>query len=487
MNFVERAILYLIRKRSRSLLLIAIIFIASSFVLSGLALKSGAVTETENVEKTLGSSFVLKINSDDPNNRETVTTDTYSYEAYSGDYISKEMVHEITSIDGITDYMIDSDTLVWTGLELRPGLYADSYKDYNPANAYTSEEEDLIRTQSTMILPCTSSHLHENFRTGAFSIIEGSGIKKEDHSTAVISDRLAQRNNLKIGDTFTIEVKEGLYQPSDTPSKTWGEPIELKIIGLFTVNFEQEPSVYTPENEYAENLIFTDWDTGVQMDSNVRKGAILEDYHKVTFFVDNPSNMDNIIKQVKSIDYFNSKYFIIELDDTAYRATAKSLRQLNVFASILIVSGIIGCIAILSLILNMWTKNRKKEVGILLSIGTNRREIILQFGLECIIVTIAALILTIALSGKLTGTLCSFAESMAFPDNKSNDYTVDTPNGSLTPTISKNSTIEVHMDYTVSTYTIVIIIFTTCFISLISVAFAGIQIIKTNPKNLLQT
>lgn len=487
MKFVERAVLYLLRKRSRSFLLLAIIFVASSFVLSGLALKSGATAETENVEKTLGSSFILKINSDDPNNRETVTTDTYSYEAYSGDYIPNEMVNKIGSIDGITDYMINFNTLVWTGLELRPGLYADSYKDYNPDNAYTSEEEYLIRTQSTMILPCTSSDLHENFRTGAFSIIEGSDIKKDDHSTAVISDRLAKRNNLKIGDTFTIDIKEGLYQPSDTPSKTWGEPIELNIIGLFSVNFEQEPSVYTPENEYAENLIFTDWDTGVQMDSYVRKGTILEEYWEVTFFVDSPSNMDHIIKQVQNIDYFNSKYFMIELDNTAYRATAKSLRQLNVFATILIVSGIIGCIAILALILNMWTKNRKHEVGILLSIGTSKREIILQLGLECIIVTIAALLLTIVLSGRLTGTLCSFAEDMAFPDNQSNDYTVDTPIGSLTPTISKNSTIEVHMDYTVSTHTIVIIIITTCFISITSVALAGIQIIKTNPKNLLQS
>lgn len=487
MTFFERAILYLKRKKSRTVLLIIIIFVASSFVLSGLALKTAVTTETENVRKNLGSSFLLKINSGDPNNIETVTTSTYSYEAYSGEYITNDMIDDIVSIEGVTNHMISSDQMVWTDLELRPGLYADSYKDYTPANSYTSEEELEIRTHSTSILPCNSSELHGNFRTGAFSIIEGRGIQEDDLHAAVISDRLAKRNNLKIGDTINIEVKEGLFQPSDVPDKTWGEPVTLNIIGMFSVNFEQEPSLYTPESEYAENLIYTDWDTGVQINSYVRNGNVLDEYWEVTFFVDNPSNMTSIINQVKATDHFDPKYFIIELDNTTYRATEHALNQLNVLALILIAAGIIGCLAILTLTLNMWTKNRKQEIGILLSIGTGKREIIFQLILECMIVTVVALILTIVLSGKLTGALCSYAEKMTYTDNQTNEYTIETPTGSLIPTITKNSSMALHFDSTVSSGTIAIIILTTCFMSMASVTLAAVQTIKVNPKNLLQS
>ncbi|MGI6069474.1 MAG: ABC transporter permease [Blautia sp.] len=485
MSFVKRAVLYLKRKKSRSLLLLAIIFAASSFILSGLALRTGALTETKNVEKTLGSSFILKINSNDPENKELVTTDTYSFEAYTGKYISKDMVHEINSIDGVTNYMINTHTAVWTNLELRPGLWADSYN--NPSPSYPSLEEVHIRTQETLILPCTSSELHENFRTGAFSLIEGNAIKENDHHTAMISNRLAKRNNVKIGDTLKIEIKEGMYQSSDTPAKTWGEPVELNIVGIFSVNFEQEPSLYTPESEYAENLIYTDWDTGVQMKSYIKSGAIMEEYGEVTFFVNDPTEMNTIINQVKAMEEFNEKYFVIEQDDTAYRSTAKALNQLNILATILILAGTVGCIAILVLVLNMWTKNRKKEIGILLSTGTSKREVILQLGLECMMVTIVALILTIALSGRLTGTLCSFAEDMAFPDSQGNEYVIEVPEGSLMPTFNKTSAIEVHMDYTVSLQTIGIIIITTCLVSIVSVVAAAMQITKMNPRDLLQS
>lgn len=487
MTFLNRAILYLKRKKSRSILLIFIIFVMSSFVMSGLALKAGAVSETENVQKTLGSSFKLIINSQDPNNIELVTTDTYSYETYAGEYISKNMIADITSIDGITDYMINSDQIVWTDLELQPGLFTDSYNNYTSAYTYASKESFFVQMHGTMILPCNTSDLHENFRTGAFSITEGNGITENSDSVAVISDRLAKRNNLKLGDTFTIEIKEGLYEPGDTPSKTWGEPAELKIIGLFSINFEQEPSVYTPENGYAENLIFTDWETGLKMKSIQSKGPVPDKYGEVTFFVSDPSNMNKILEQVKSLDRFDSKYFSAVLDDTAYRATAKSLSLMNMFATLLIIAGIAGCMAILTLVLNMWTKGRKQEIGILLSIGTSKKEIILQLGLECITATLAALILTIALSGTLTGTLCSFAEKIAFPDTKTNEYTIETETGNLTPTISKNSTVAVHMDYTVSVSEIIIIIITTCFISIGSVTISVIQVIKLNPKSLLQS
>ena len=65
MNFLKRALLYIWRKKHRSIVLIMTVFAMASFVLTGLVLRSGAEREAAAVREALGSSFVLKIDNND--------------------------------------------------------------------------------------------------------------------------------------------------------------------------------------------------------------------------------------------------------------------------------------------------------------------------------------------------------------------------------------------------------------------------------------
>ena len=194
-----------------------------------------------------------------------------------GPRITDKMIEKICSIDGVKDSVIDLVSLVWSDLKLRPGLWlgseADSPEDieyFKKLGAvYTTEEDLMIWQYQTIIWPCKNGAVHKNFRSGALTVTEGRNIEEGDHFKAVICDWLAEENDLSVGDTITVETKEGVFQESKEPLKTWGEPVDLEIVGIFHANFSQKPSDFTPEDGYIENVIYADMDTYEKLEENM--------------------------------------------------------------------------------------------------------------------------------------------------------------------------------------------------------------------------
>lgn len=82
----------------------------------------------------------------------------------------------------------------------------------------------------------------------------------------MISDWLAEKNRLVVGDTITLETKEGNYDFTEKPLKRLGEPVAVEIAGLFHANFSQLLSDMTFERCYVENMIYVDEDTYFKLD-----------------------------------------------------------------------------------------------------------------------------------------------------------------------------------------------------------------------------
>lgn len=417
-------------------MLLIIVFLMSCFLITGVALKLGADHEADNLRKSLGSSFILKANTDDDANLKTVERNGYSYITYDGPSVTDGLIDQILGIDGITDYFINLEGVFWTPLELRPGEWADSYeyalKNPDSDDVISLEEYEMWRKQP-LVYFCTNGIYHPFFRNGALSISEGRNIQGYDSFKAVISKYLAEKNGLSIGDAFPMEMKERMFiGGTDEPDKLWGDPMELEIVGFFDIHFEQEPSPFTFESQYAENFIFTDSATMRQYDQNINESVTKDDslynpeptYNKVTFFVEDPQMLDDAMEQVRKLD-LNWYYFTLMPDDEAYKASVKPLEQIGTFSSLLIAISVIGCMAILYLVLNMWVKGRKQEIGVLISIGISKRQVVLQLLLECLIVSVIGFLLALVVSGPLIETFGRLAEGMTAPQAGAQSYAVN--------------------------------------------------------------
>lgn len=479
----KRAFLYLIRKKTRSILLVLILFVMAIFIVVGNAMRTSTMQQIDKIRRNLGTSFTVAADTQNESLYEEYVSDgeNLGY-IFSGKRLTPQLVGEIEKVEGIVDYEINKYTIVSTNLNLRGGTYENA----EPHEYMDAETLDIYR-HSTLAIFCGNGDMNVNFRTGAFSISDGRNILKEDRSSVIISEYLAKKNVLSVGDTIVLESKRGIFEiNSENPGEVFGDPLEVKIVGIFSVNFEQEASVYTPESQYAENFLYIDQYTGAQLKQNESELFGEDDqYRAVTFFVENPEELESVMNQVmETIDLSGLK---VSLDDSAYSASIKPLRQINTFAIILIICGSIGCAVIFYLILSLWIKGRIREIGILISVGVGKRKIIWQMMLECTAIATIALLIALISAVPIANLFFHAATELTTSQKNQESFTTEVELGEALPTITKISSEKVELSYETSVKDYIVLIVITYAITSLSVLAASVQILKVSPKTLLQS
>lgn len=483
MNFIRRAGLYLVRKKGRTVLMTLLLFLMSCFVLVGISFKESAEKELERLRRSMASGFLLKVNTQNEMYRGQVSDGKNSYYGYAGPKITEELIDKICSVDGVKGVSFDFTDTVWTDLELKPGMWANTEPDED-----NTEEFLMAYRHETDIYPCKNGELHKNFRTGALAIAKGRNIEEGDHFKAVISDWLAEKNHLSVGDTVTLECKEGFYQASDEPMKTWGEPVEAEIVGLFHANFNQQPSENTFEACFIDNVIYTDMDTFAKLEENEAKEGYRSPHKNghitAEFAVEDPGQMDFIMQQVKSREDIDLENMELEADTADYQAAASPYRQIRVFAMLLLALGLCGIGMILYLTLKLWVQGRQREIGILYSVGMKKREILGQMLAECLLVAAVAVVTAFLLSGVLTDKCADAAERLTAPRTDIEGYVVKI-DGGFRPSITKTSSDEVTLEHKASAGTIGFVALFVFGISSVSVMLSFSKISSLEPRKLL--
>ena len=133
-----------------------------------------------------------------------------------------------------------------------------------------------------------------------------------------------------------------------------------------------------------ENLLITDVDTIKTLygysDGNVK-------YTNATFNTD--TDVDKVTSKFKDIPTDWNKYTIVKSEDT-FLALSKSFDSLDKIINMVLIGAIIAGVIILSLVLAFWIQGRVHETGILLSIGVSKFNIISQYIIELLLISILA-------------------------------------------------------------------------------------------------
>lgn len=498
MSLWKRAILYLTRKKGRSLLLTALLFLMCCSVIVGLFLKKNADGQMDSLRRSLGSGFILEADTGNELYQERVEdAEGNGSIIYAGPMITDEMIGKIMELDGVKDYLVSTLDVVWTSLELRKGAWGTEEDVDEEENervramggwTITQEELDMWR-QTTLANACRSGELHTNFRTGALTISEGRNIQTEDSFKAVISEEMAERNQLSVGDTITVVLREGEYQSSKDPMKVWGEPLELQIVGLFHINFAQASSEYTAEEYYLENNIYTDWNTHLKMDEYVSENwgqlfELVDGYTRVTFFVEDPGELDSIMDMIKNQGVIDMDAMSLTADNTAYQSAISPYKTIRVFSMVLLAAGIAGIGLILFLVMRLWVQGRKHEAGVLVSIGIGKKKIVLQMLAEGFLVCAVALLLSFALLGPLVDGCSRMAEQLTTPAAEREAYQVNTERGF--PEAIKVSADAVELERSISVDTVLLVILLVFGVSGISVLMAATKLTGIEPKEVIR-
>ena len=143
---------------------------------------------------------------------------------------------------------------------------------------------------------------------------------------------------------------------------------------------------------------------------NAMKGMAVnyEDGNKLTeahFFVEDAAQLDNVIAEVQNISSINWDNFIVTANDEVYQNISSALSDTNTLVTTLIVIVTVVSMVLITLILSMSIRSRKRETGILLAVGIAKSAVILQYVLETTLIAIVAFPLAYLSSKQVAGAL----------------------------------------------------------------------------------
>lgn len=241
------------------------------------------------------------------------------------------------------------------------------------------------------------SEMEQHFRTGELELIEGRHITPEDSWSAVISRALAEQNDLSVGDRF-----EAGYSPetrAEDPSLP-EEPFSFTIVGIFD-STGQQTQLNQAEPSMLQNAVFIDAAAGHAIDSGDPTHSRYR--YGVIFMVDDPRDLEQTVAAAQS--NLDMQHFRCVVDDTEYRQSVQPLERMETTMNLLTVVLVgIGTI-ILALVLLLWIRQRTKEIGIYLSIGLSKRNILLQLLTESVVSSVIGGSIAIPLTFAITAAV----------------------------------------------------------------------------------
>lgn len=401
MNLLKRSFLYLFRKWKVSILLLLILFMVVTLTLSGIAVLNAEEQKTEEFKEATGTSFSVERNYESGGMEMDEKGNTY----LTSDPITDDMIEKIVSIEGIKAYNATVDSI---SSILKDGEYLYQTDRY---------VGDYLVDSQTLSVTNINTQYSNYFTSHIFELVEGKHITPDTENAIIISEAYAEKNNLKLGDTLTV-VNDPL---SDDPF------VDVEVIGIFrvmgdTADESDDKKVYDLSGYFVYNdYVFLSADLADKLYVNyddVGSG----NFNVVDFYVENPENLDSIIQEVQNIKDINWKNFYIYANDEIYQNTQESVDNSSTLIISLIVIAIIVSISVISIIVFMSIKARKREIGILLSIGKSKVAIVFQFIIEMLIIAgvsfTGSYFFSKIIAGSLGNAMGKVAESVIIQNNQ---------------------------------------------------------------------
>lgn len=449
MNFTQRAILYISRKKGKTVSLFLVVFVVAVFLISCFGVLKASERLSRDIRTSLGAAFYIRANTEVSMNEKGETE------------VKENHVH-------ITQKEIDE--IMQTG----------EIKYYNPINygfakcdtiQFVQGDKHTDENNMGKVAALRFSALAPNFTDETAVVVEGKHITETDNGKILISEQLANTNHLSVGDTLTLThaklgEADGAYI-DEIPVKTAYAQVE--VLGIYRLNIED--TSIKPTAGVADNEIYASLD--VLNELNESESGIYTG--EVDFYITDPAQLGHITHNVQLLQSIDWKTHFIRTNDFQYSKIADQLSSLGDLVKILLVLVSVVSTVFLTLLLTMRMRGRMQEAGVLLAAGVSKGQIMAGFLLEVLSVTIIALILSYIASLCVTG----FLGHSLFGELQSNLLNEETI------TAGMQSSIEIENYLKLRAVETLLIYFCQFIVIAVSTLISSIMIMRLKPKEIL--
>ena len=346
MSIFSRAYLYIIRKKIRSSILFLIVTLISFFLLSGSVLNTTVNNISKNLYKDVN--FGFNIESVDKSNKE----------------IEKDTLKKIEELKGITtkNYIFSKPVNV------------EGKKVVQENQNITLNDEIKNNSNLVMLIGITASKSNIDFKSEVLKLEKGRHIEENDKNKIMIHEKFAELNHVNLGDKIKLSQE--------------GKTLELEVVGIY---FGEKTNTFNGlSSDFIENTVYIDYKSSQELSNLIANNKVTS----VEYGVEDPTKLDDLIKTVENLGINN---LMVSKSNKNYELVTSSVESITKITNMIRIGSVVVGVVILSLILMFWVRERTYEIGILLSLGTSKVNLVLQFIVEVLLVTIFGLMIALGL------------------------------------------------------------------------------------------
>ncbi|MGW6192960.1 ABC transporter permease [Bacillus cereus] len=385
MNFMKRAILSMKKRVGTSLILMAVFLIVTNLVLAGFTIQNASKKAADAARKKLGADVTLSLDFDKLGQQARETG-----EMPNPPKLNTKEADQLAKSKYVKDYNYITNTLgISDGLKLVGASEGEEEGKGKAGMAAvrggSGSGTEIDMNSSFMIEGVRKTALQESFKNGKSKIIDGKPITEQmkDQNVALMEKRLAELNNLKVGDK--VKVQSGDKK----------ETLEVEIIGIYETN-EQAMGQQAPPIMDPANKLYMPHSTMKKLEINQGISSI-----QVVYFLKDPQNIEAFKEEAKKSD-IDFNYYKLDAHDSLYKQMIGPIENISSTSQMIIYIVSIAGAIILGLIIMLSIKARRKEMGILLSIGEKKWKLMAQFVVEVVCIAILAFGLSITTGAKIS-------------------------------------------------------------------------------------
>ncbi|MCP7748462.1 ABC transporter permease [Listeria monocytogenes] len=425
MNFFKRAWLSMKARKGRSVLQLIIFTVVCVLILSGFTIQSAADKASELAREQLGGTVTLTVDREKQMQAmrdEAASSDSSSTESkpqFESSPIDVSDANELAKLNHVASYNYYSSTQA-----LASGF--DPIESSGDTSSSSDETSTTTETQGPgggqggpqmvdadlSISGLLDSATSTDFEAGTSELTSGVAITSadKDKNVAMVEENLAEENDWKVGDSFTVTSSDG------------NTKVTLKIVGIYKTT--------DSGSDMAQNFSFLNPYNKVYVPytvANAIKGSNYKNtVDSAVYTMDDAANISAFEKEAKKVDSIDWDTFKLDANDTLYQQMIGPINSVASFSkNVVYIVSIAGAL-ILGLLVMMQVRDRKYEMGVLLAIGEKRGKLIAQFFVEILIVALVSFGLAAASShyvAQLAGN-----QLLAQQNSSTNETTTSTEN-----------------------------------------------------------
>lgn len=520
MNFVKRAMASVTRRKGKSLILFAVIFILGNVMAGAIAIDQGTKSVEDTIKAKLGATA-------------TISED---YERMSKDQEQNEKGEP--DFDFFKDNSPTQKTLKKIG-----ELSEVKYYDYSMNSMANTEKLKMVEMKDENFqygepgmnwINLKGNNYNEVFdiKNNIISLTDGRVFEKDEinkgKSVVLISNEFAKENNLRVGDKMTIDaviqdesammVQDQSDSDESKEIKKVKKDFQAEVIGTFKVLQADKGSkskskddqmmdqmTYTDRANtiYAPNKFIQNFEKTIQLKSfeefpenfgdEMTKEKLLKsmetDFGSAKYILKKPEMAEDFkVKASQILEQDKLKYSKVILSTDQYEQVAGPVKGMSKISKLVLIISVLASILIITLVTILFLRDRKHELGIYLALGEKRTRVVGQIVLE--VVTVAIIAITISV---FTGNMLAkgFSNSLIQTqkveqtNNNSADFQLDYELSQLTNNnVSEEDVIEA---YQISLNAKYILLFYVVGLGVILVSTVAplVYIMRLNPKKIM--